>query len=289
MSQSLDTQHVRHYYEENTRLFLQLGQGTEGTIHRAIWGPGVKTRQQAMAYADSLIARRIRTQHEDPARDCHVVDLGCGVGASLCRLASSLSVRGTGVTISPAQVRLARARIAAAELSDSVRCVEGNFCNLPASIEPADLAFAIESFVHSPSLSDFFQQCSGLVREGGKLIVCDDFISDPAFEQQSGPRRLFDRFREGWVAPNLVDFATADRMAAQHGFEPVERIDLTPYLEMSRPRDWAIGALVRSVGWLPLRGSYFSMLRGGHAMQRCLKKGWAKHWFAVWQRRSNPA
>ena len=35
---------AQRYYDDNTGLLLKLGQGREGTIHRAVWGPGVDTR-----------------------------------------------------------------------------------------------------------------------------------------------------------------------------------------------------------------------------------------------------
>ena len=90
--------------------------------------------------------------HQD---EPHVVDLGCGIGASLCYLAQQLPLHGTGVTLSPVQVRFAEARIASLGLSDRVRCVEGDYTALPSGIAPADLAYAIESFVHGPSPERF--------------------------------------------------------------------------------------------------------------------------------------
>jgi hypothetical protein len=84
---------VRRFYDDNTRLMLGLGQGTEGTIRRAVWGPGVSTRRQAMRYVDDLILERIGPHLEvtaEPRREPHVVDLGCGVCASLCRICADV-------------------------------------------------------------------------------------------------------------------------------------------------------------------------------------------------------
>ena len=78
----------------------------------------------------------------------NVVDLGCGVGASLCYLAARLPVRGTGITLSPVQARFAEQRIRKSGFADRIRCIEGDYCDLPPGTGPADLAYAIESFVH---------------------------------------------------------------------------------------------------------------------------------------------
>ena len=98
-----DTEQVRRYYDRNTSSFVALGQGGSlGAIHRAVWGPGTTTREQAFHFVEDRIADVVRR-----LGSAHVVDLGCGVGASLCYLARLLPISGTGVTLSPIQVRAA--------------------------------------------------------------------------------------------------------------------------------------------------------------------------------------
>lgn len=285
MALRFDGAQVRRFYDENTRLFLSLGQGTEGTIHRAVWGPGVGDRTQAMAYVDGLVLERLErlgTSPEDgPLR---VADLGCGVGASLCRIAKRRPIAGLGITISDAQVSLATRRIESEGLATSIRCLKGDFCELPPELPQVDLAFSIEAFVHASSGAAFFRECARLVRPGGYLIVCDDFVAAPHLREQPSARRWIDRFGKGWVAGNLETEDEARGLARAAGFSHVETLDLSPYLEIRRPRDYLVGALMRCVGWLPVKDSYWSMLYGGHAAQVCLKRGWIKHLFAVWQR-----
>jgi len=161
------TDRVSEFYDDNTGLFLSLGQGTEGTIHRAVWGPGVENRAAAMAYVDGLILRRLERLAASVAeRAPRVADLGCGVGASLCRIAKQRSIEGVGVTISAAQAKLARRRIEDAGLAASVQCVEADFCALPAGLASVELAFSIEAFVHAPSAADYFSECARLVAPG---------------------------------------------------------------------------------------------------------------------------
>ena len=170
---------IRRYYDRNTSTFVALGQGgSVGAIHRAVWGPGVTVREDAFHFVEDRIAERIKLIGElSPA--VHVVDLGCGVGASLCYLAEKLPISGTGITLSPVQARLAAERIRLAGLADRIACVEGDYNDLPAGMRRADLAYAIESFVHGPSPERFFAQCRELVRPGGlldhlrRLQTCD--------------------------------------------------------------------------------------------------------------------
>lgn len=275
---------VRRYYDENTRLFLSLGQGTEGTIHRAIWGPGVTDRVTAMAYVDTLVMEHLRSVEGAAGRPLRVADLGCGVCASLCRIAKHMPIEGLGITISPKQVEFAERRIETEGFAGKIRCVLGDFCDLPHGLPPVDLAFGIESFVHAPDPRAFFENCARLVRPGGYLIVCDDLLGGAQYRNDPRARGWLERFRKGWLAGNLLAEDEATRLAEAAGFRHVETRDLTAHIEMSRPRDYLIGALMRSFGWLPIHGHYWGMLYGGHAGQICLKRGWVKHLFVVWQR-----
>jgi ubiquinone/menaquinone biosynthesis C-methylase UbiE len=311
MTSRLDANSVSQFYDDNTNLFLSLGQGTEGTIHRAVWGPGVQNRLQAMAFVDSLVMRRLQDQRQDgqgrgninlgninlgnvdlnghapfraPRETKRVADLGCGVGASLCRIAKAMPIEGLGVTISETQVAIAQRRIAAQGLATSVRCIQGDFCALPPELEQVDLAFSIEAFVHAPSASDYFRECARLVRRGGLLIVCDDFISEARFRSERPAARWIERFSRGWVAPNVKTEDEASALARAAGFSHVETIDLSAYLEIDRIRDYAAGILMRCFGWLPVKSNYWSMLYGGHALQLAIKRGWIQHLFVVWKR-----
>lgn len=201
----------------------------------------------------------------------HIVDLGCGVGGSLCYLAERLTIRATGITLSPVQARLAARRIRDAQLSDRIRCVEGDYCDLPQVIGAADLAYAIESFVHGPDPTRFFAQCSRLVRPGGVLLICDDFRrsgSEPAAMQ------AIERFCSGWRVNTLLQADELHSLARAAGFEHESTLDLTPYLEIHRTRDRVVNALLPLLSWLPLDRTPFSHLAGGSALQTCLARGW---------------
>jgi len=298
-----DVPQIRGYYDRQTAGFIALGQGgSEGAIHRAVWGPGVTSREQAFHFVDDQIAQRLArglaraergagTDRDAGAeqRDIsplvtplHVVDLGCGVGGSLAYLAARLPIRGTGVTLSPVQARLARERFQALGLANRVSCVEGDFTHLPASVAPADVAFAIESFVHGSSPGAFFAQCARLIRPGGTLVICDD-VRRPTTDPQAA--RALERFQRGWHVNTLITRAelVADAQAA--GFLHEHSTDLTPWLELHRPRDRAISVFVALCGWLPLDRTPVAHVVGGSALQTCLARGWVTYELA-WFRRT---
>jgi SAM-dependent methyltransferase len=270
---------VRAYYDRHTAAFVGLGQGRGlGTIHRAVWAPAVANRQEAFHYVDDRIADLIRSFRPDGTP--HVVDLGCGVGASLCYLAERLPIRGTGITLSPVQADLAQRRVQRARLSDRVVCLAGDYSNLPHGLAPADVALAIESFVHAPDPTSFFDQCRRLIRPGGLLAICDDF------RRAAGPgaASVIEQFRQGWCVNTLVTQDELETLARAAGFERVSSTDLSPYLEIRRMRDRFIGALLGLTRLVPRARSRMEHLAGGHALQTCLARGWVGYDLVVFRR-----
>ena len=294
-----DAATIGDYYDRHTPAFVRFGQGGgAGAIRRAVWGPGVTTREQAFHYVDDQIAELVRSligvsepltgakeveSHRGGGR-AHVVDLGCGVGASLCYLAEQLPISGTGVTLSSVQARLGNQRARDHGLSDRVTCMEGDFGRLPPGIEHADLAYAIESFVHSPAPDRFFAECSRLVRPGGLLVICDDVTRSVTDVAAS---RAIDRFCQGWHVNALLHQEEWRRLARVAGFEHESTVDLTPALELRRVRDRAIGVLGAVCDWFSISTPRLDYLLGGAALQQCLARGWVGYELSVFRRRES--
>jgi SAM-dependent methyltransferase len=273
---------VARYYDLNTATFVALGQGgSVGAIHRAVWAPGVSTRDAAFHHVDELVAdivRRLPPRAEPP----HVVDLGCGIGSSLCYLAERLPIRGTGITLSAVQAEMATSRIRDAGLSGRVTCIQGDFCDLP-PIAAADVAMAVESFAHATSPEQFFAQCRSLVRPGGALVICDDFRGRV---EDADARAAVDRFCRGWHLNSLIDVEAVKRMAAGAGFEHESTIDLSPYLRVLTPRDRVMNAVLTLVRWLPVYRTRLGPMIGGGALQLCLARGWVRYSVVAFRQRA---
>src|SRR5262249_20990496 len=135
-----------------------------------------------------------------------------------------------------------------------------------------------------PDAEGFFASVAARLRGGGRLVVCDDFLarSPHGWREQ----RWLDLIRNGWMANSLVTIAEATALAARHGLTLVRDEDLTAYLELRRPRDRAIAALLM-VGW-PLHRLNHPLWRswlGGDALQRALLARLVEFRFAVFERR----
>ncbi|MGH9337247.1 MAG: class I SAM-dependent methyltransferase, partial [Vicinamibacteria bacterium] len=201
-----------------------------------------------------------------------ILDLGCGVGASLSYLLERRPGEGFGITVSEAQVEIARARKSAVWL-------KGDFCEGPLPA-PIDLAYGIESFVHARDPSAFFRNVSAALGFGARLVLVDDFLS-----KGSRDAKLVRRFIDGWHAPSLRHPHEVDEIAAKEGLALVSDRDLTPMLQLDRPRDWAIGLSVALLRPLGARTPRLQSLFGGNALRGCLKRGLLSYRFRVWEKR----
>ncbi|WP_246002718.1 SAM-dependent methyltransferase [Allorhizocola rhizosphaerae] len=271
------TARVRRYYDRNAAAFERLGQGG-ASIHRAVWGPGVTTRSAAFHHVDELILDSLPPDIARPT----VVDLGCGLGASLLYLAGRTDMRGEGITLSPAQAARATRLIAEAGAGSRVRCREGNYLAVPDDLAGiADLTFSIEAFIHSPDPDLYFQQAARTLRPGGKLVLCDDFLTSSSPPGTARGTRLLREFRAGWHASSLLTVEQVRTLAAKHGLTMSRDLDLTAHLELRRPRDrWV--SLLLALG-RPLRpsGEYWQSLVGGNALQHALLEGLLSYRFLV--------
>ena len=278
-----DTAQVRDYYDRHTAEFVSLGEGGHlGAIHRAVWAPGTRSQESAFRYIEDRIAEHLSDlAGRDGSVRPHVIDLGCGIGSSLCALAERVDIRGTGVTLSPVQAQLAQRRITEAGRSEHIRCIEADYCDLPNDCDTADLAYAIESFVHGPDPERFLNECARIIRPGGLLVICDDFRR-PATDPTAA--RTVERFCRGWHINSLLQPSELRKLASAAGFDHHSTVDLTDYLELGRQRDKAIALLVGLFGWIPAVATRFDHLLGGSALQTCLSRRWIGYELAVFRR-----
>ncbi len=250
---------LRRYYDANTRLFLRFSASAQtASIHRALWLPGVTRLAQALNAANDLILQQARALSTPAPR---ILDLGCGVGATLYHLLRALpAARGVGLTISPVQARLAARRAPAA-----AHILEADFHALP--LAPGfDLAYAIEAFVHAHSAESFLAEAARALRPGGKLALIDDF---------RGPRHSTWRqvYQQGWHAPNLLSVEDVRALAAAHALTlPLDR-DLTPHLRLRALPNPMAGLLLALGRPLAAAHPIVPSMLGSMALQQALRDG----------------
>lgn len=281
--QRLPTSQVAEYYDRNTRPFLRWGGSGEhlAAIHREIWGPGVVNQWQAFEYLNHYVLERLQALTSEQHTSPRALDLGCGIGGTTTWLASRCNATFVGVTLSPVQTAWATRR--ALQLGVSERCQFTTADMTASPLEPSfDLGYAIESLIHVADADAFFREASRLVRHGGKLVVCDDFLAP-----QSAPRAQpwLATFKRGWSAFGLRTWQATRAAAERHGWE-LEHCEDVSCQQPVAPRAvvYLGNALLRLPG---LRGAYWESLRGSTALQACVRHGWVEYRTATF--RHDPA
>ncbi len=260
---------VRRFYDTNAAAFERLGQGG-ASLHRAVWGPGVATRVAAFHFVDELILAALPADVTKPT----IVDLGCGLGASLLYLAGRIDLVGEGITISPVQASRAANLVAEAGAGAHIRCREGDYLALPSDLAGvSDLTFSIEAFLHGRDADRYFREAARTLRPGGRLLICDDFLTSAAPPVSTRAARRLEEFRTGWRVGSLLTVDQVRLLAAEHGLDLVRDLDLTPGLELRRPRDRWVSVLVTLGRAFRPAGDYWQALVGGNALQWALIQG----------------
>lgn len=264
---------VEAYYDANTASFTRTG---GAALRRAIWAPGVTTREGAFHVIDGRVLDALRAAPPGARR---VLDLGCGVGSSLWWLRQREAFDGVGVTLSGLQAEAANRLFAR---TTRLTCLKASYTELPDAVGPVDLAFAIESFAHAPSVEAFLAPVCARLRPGGKLLVCEDLLGP---NHAAHPALLAD-FQWGWVVPTVVSATELIAHAGSLGLDCVGNEDFTEHLELGRPRDRMLEVVVALGRRLKAKGWLFRSWVGGTALQRGLRARAIEHRLLTFVKRS---
>ncbi|MFC1648569.1 SAM-dependent methyltransferase [Nanoarchaeota archaeon] len=97
-----------------------------------------------------------------------ILDIGCGVGGTSIYLANNYNCDVTGITISPVQVAMAESSSKGMKKKPKFQVVDANKLAMAGKY---DYLFAIEMISHLDKRSNFFRNCSRLLRKKGRMSI----------------------------------------------------------------------------------------------------------------------
>ena len=177
------------------------------------WGMNPLRREPMLEQMNREVLTRLRI---DPAAPASLLDLGCGIGATLRSFARQLPrATLTGVTRVPWQIDRAAERNATSPETARIHLVRGDYQQTSLPSAAFDGIHALESSCHARGAgkTSLLAEAYRLLRPGGRLVIADGFMRSGAplgSLQQSIYRKLCDC----WVIETLGELDLVTRRDA---------------------------------------------------------------------------
>jgi cyclopropane-fatty-acyl-phospholipid synthase len=236
---------IAYHYDLGNDLFALFLDETM-TYSCAVFADQDEPLAQAQHRKYAGICQKLRLGPED-----RVLEIGCGWGGFAMHAAAEYGARVTALTISGAQAELARARIAAAGLSDRIDVVEedyrshdGRYTKL-ASIEMLEA-------IGERQFPTFFAACDRLLERGGIACIQSILVPDQRYDRYRRTPDWIERYVfPGCLIPSMTALTGAMTRASRLIVHDVEEIGPHYAETLRRWRERFHGRLdeVRALGY----------------------------------------
>lgn len=185
------------------------------------WGMNPFDREPMLEQMNVEVLERLQINAE---RESQILDLGCGLGATLRSLARRLPLASlTGVTRVPWQVEQAREKNAATPHANRIKIAQLDYEKTRLPSASFDAAYAIESacYAHGPNKAAFLKEANRLLRPGGRLVIVDGFMRS-SNDMHPPQRRIFDKLCECWVIESWGELDRVELELRLLGFRDIQ-------------------------------------------------------------------
>jgi len=185
-----DAQAIRYHYDVGNDFFA-LFLDESMTYSCALFSRGAQTLEQAQRAKLDLIAQKLEL-----AEGQRVLDVGCGWGSFAIHAAREYGVSVVGITLSPAQAELARARVADAGVADRVQIRVADYRQGTGEQFDAIASIGMAEHVGQSQIDAYARSLSRALKPGG--LVLNHAIS--LMRPEEDP--LADKFTMRYVFPD---------------------------------------------------------------------------------------
>jgi len=188
------------------------------------WGMNPLDREAMLEHMNLEVRNRLHLTSGSPSR---ILDMGCGLGATLRSFASQLPQADLhGVTLVPWQLEQGRQLNQSCRGGSRVTLTLGNYEHTAQPSQSFDAICAIESscYARGANKAAFLKEAHRLLRPGGRLVIADGFLGSGKLR---GPQKsFFRRLCDCWVIDTLGEIAQVTAELERVGFKEIvaERI-----------------------------------------------------------------
>lgn len=262
----MSTGDVAGYYNEMQRFYRTFWHPTG--VHYGVWDNGASNHDDAVQRTNGVVADALGL-----APGSRVLDAGCGVGGTSFYLAEKHRYAVTGLTLSEAQLAVARRRarsFAGAAPSFSL----GDYTRTGFATGSFDGMFGIESICYEAGNHRFAEEAFRILRSRGRLVVLDGFAGPGNGREAAQDLRAF---CDGFAIRELVTGDAFTGILRRAGFVDIRQRDLTRQVLPSarRIRRLAhVGTVLTLLAPLARqRQMWRAHCRAGRVQQRLLERG----------------
>lgn len=224
LAQSLSEERFQRYYEEAGPDYAAWS--SSFNMHFGFFRAGMNpfNREAMLEQMNSEVLDRLRLA---PSSSARILDMGCGVSATLRSIARKLSAADLhGITLVPWQLEQGRRINESSPQTSHIHLALADYEATGFPSESYDAVYAVESSCYGTGAgkSRLIREAHRLLRPGGRLVVADGFVSQGKFR---GPQRaIFRKLCECWVIETLGDIQAFTDEVHRAGFRDisVERI-----------------------------------------------------------------
>jgi tocopherol O-methyltransferase len=170
------TEKVSRFYDLGSPLYLEVyGEN----IHDGYYITGKESRREAQENLTRYIAEKARIK-----TGSRILDVGCGMGGSSLWLAANLKASTLGITISPAQVEIARKLALERKADSTFLLMDAENMSFP---ETFDVIWAVACSTHFKNQENFVKSASAFLKPGGKFIIFDWMAEEHFNDAENDP------------------------------------------------------------------------------------------------------
>jgi MPBQ/MSBQ methyltransferase len=188
------------------------------------WGMNPLHREAMLEQMNLEVKKRLHLAPGSPSR---ILDMGCGLGATLRSFADQLPHADLhGITLVPWQLEQGRQLNQSSPEGARVSLSLGNYEHTAQPSQSFDAICAIESscYAHGANKSAFLKEAHRLLRPSGRLVIADGFLGPGKLRGLQ--KSFFQRLCDCWVIDTLGEIASVTAELERVGFNQIvaERI-----------------------------------------------------------------
>ena len=237
--------------------------GWNESLHFAPLAPE-ETLEEAIVKHQRLMIERLGLQE-----GMRIVDIGCGVGGPMRRVARESGATVVCLNNNKQQLEEARRRNLKAGLDHKAEYIECNFMDMSIiEADSFDAGYAIESTCHAPDKQRAFAEIFRVLKPGARFWG-QEMCMTGKFDPDNGCHRTIkERLMLGIALKDIATFSEVDRALEAVGFQIIETSDRSikngPSTPWYRPMEGQSGTLRNALRRTPLgRKAIMGSLRLG--------------------------